>query len=824
MMATRTTRACDGVFVLDLGQGMAGAMPGMVLGDNGADVVKVEPPAGDWARNEPGFLMWNRNKRSVILDLDVEINRQHLLSLIHRADVLIESFRPGVAERLGLDWPVLHRENPGLIYCSIAGFGPATGYADVAGYEGLVSAAIGRMVGLDHLNGAVNGQDRDAPIFTAAPVASYGAAQLAIQGVLAALEGRRRTGRGDRVTTSLMQGAAAFLMRQELPRGPAATTSLVSAATHAGIELCFMTAQCKDGRYLQMCARQDVHFRDWLTALGLKDLLSEPPFARAPMGIERLEDVAELDRRIRQRMSTKTQDEWMKVFTTEYDVGCDPFLTPEEFLRHPQMVENDRVVEFDDPTVGLCRQMGPLVMFSDTPSSVIRPAPLLGEHTVEVLSQLDTDAGALQAIDSEAGRRPDSLASSEPTPVSLPLADVTVVELAYYIAGPLAGALLAELGARVIKVETLDGDPYRRTGLQSAKFLHGKESIAIDLKTPAGVAILHKLIEQADMFVHSFRPGVPERLKVDYATLSALNPSLIYLYAGSYGSKGPQSRRTAFHSTPNALSGAGIMQAGAGNPPVDDSFPDPGSALGATTALLLGLSARARTGKGQALETTMLASTGYIMSPWLVFYGGAPASPVADHGQHGFNALQRLYRCADGWVFISCHQEREWLSLLGALDRSDLLGDERFSDQERRSIHDVELTKILASALVRHGAGQWTERFRRQGAPAVEVSEVPEEVWLERQGLLVKADHPTFGDYWRPPPKVELESVANRLAPAAAIGEHSRPVLASLGYSEGEIAGLIDDGVVGVWPQSQRPPFDETLVPTDSVAAGESVQ
>jgi crotonobetainyl-CoA:carnitine CoA-transferase CaiB-like acyl-CoA transferase len=783
--------------VLDLGQGMAGAMPGMILADNGADVIKVEPPSGDWARGRPGFLMWNRNKRSVVLDLRDGADRDRLLELARRADVLVESFRPGVARRLGIGWPELRRRNPRLVYCSISGFGPAAGNEDLPGYEGLVSAAIGRMVGLDHLNGAVTGQDREAPIFTTTPVTSYGAAQLAVQGVLAALAARARTGVGDRVRTSLVQGAAAFLMRQEMPRGRRVGAPLVSGATHAGIELCFMTARCADGRFLQMCARQDAHFHNWLTALGLAGLRSDPRFARAPLGMERVEDVAELDRLIRDRMSRKTRDQWMELFTSEYDVGCDPFLSTEEFLAHPQLVDNGRVVEFDDPTVGRCRQPGPLVAFSDTPSTVERPAPLLGQHTTAVLSGL----GAGVDVEGDgSGSGGSAHGGPAQRPGRLPLDGITVVELAYYIAGPAAGSLLAELGARVIKVETLDGDPYRRTGLQAAKFLHGKESIALDLKKPEGVAILHRLVAGADMFVHSFRPGVPERLKVDYATLSALNPALIYLYAASYGSKGPQAGRTAFHSTPNALSGAGIMQAGSGNLPVDDSFPDPGSGLGAATALLLGLSARARTGRGQALETTMLASTSYIMSPWLVFYDRGPAAPVADGGQHGFGALYRLYRCARGWLFVSCVRAGEWRSLARGLGHPEWLDDARFAGAPDREAHDAELTALIAGELARRPAGEWAAHLREAGAPAVQASEAPQEEWFERQGLLREAGHPVFGDYWRPPPKVEFDSAAPCAGPAAAVGEHSRALLASLGYPEDRIAALCADGVVGCWP------------------------
>jgi crotonobetainyl-CoA:carnitine CoA-transferase CaiB-like acyl-CoA transferase len=780
------TGACDGVSVLDLGLGMAGAMAGLVLADNGADVVKVEPPQGDWARADRGFLMWNRNKRSVVLDLKDARERDRLLGLARGADVLIESFRPGVADRLGIGWAAMRAQNPRLVYCSISGFGPANGYADVAGYEGLVSAAIGRMVGLDPLNGAVAGQDRDAPIFTAAPIASYGAAQLAVQGILAALRARARHGHGDHVTTSLVQGAAAFMMRQELPRGDVPRTQLVSPVTNAGIELCFMTARCSDGRYLQMCARQDAHFRDWVTAIGLGHLLNDPRFAGAPLGMRRIEDVHELDRLIRDRMTTRTSNEWMSVFTSDYDVGCDPFLTPAEFLEHPQLVENGRVVEVGGPEAGSSRQIGPLVNLSDTPSAPgRRPVPRLGAHTAEVLAT---------------PRAPRAPGAGAPTRRP-PLEDVTILEIAHFVAGPAASTMLAELGARVVKIEPIGGDPFRRTGLQAAKFMHGKESVAVDLKTAEGVAIVHELARRADVFVHSFRPGVPERLCVDHPTLAALNPELIYLYAGSYGSRGPQAKRAAFHSTPNALSGGGIIQAGAGNPPVDDSFPDPGSALGAATAIMLGLSARERTGRGQAMETTMLASAGYIMSPWLVAAEWLPEPPMVDKGQHGLGALYRLYRCSDGWLFVACVQDAEWRAFAEASGHAEWLADPRFVTAGARRTHDAELATAIATVLAQRGAHGWEQLFRGHGVPAVRAFEQVQDVWFEEQGLLCEASHPVFGEYWRPPVKVTLDSAPARLGPAAAVGEHTRPVLAELGYSDADVDRLCRAGVVACWTE-----------------------
>lgn len=797
MTGEHATPTCDGLRVVDFSQGMAGPLCTMILADNGADVVKVEPPGGDWARGEPGFRMWNRGKRSVVLNLKDPDDRQVALELVAGADVVVEAYRPGVAERLGIGDAQLRERSPALIYCSIRAQHVDDERAVAKAYEANLAAGSGRFNGLDHLNGAVPNQDRDHPIYVAAPLGAYGAAQLAVQGILAALLEREATGRGRRMRTSLTLGATAFLMRQEMRRGnDKAPVAPISDAARRGIELCFMTAECRDGKYIQMCARQDHHFRNWLTALGLIELLDDPRFAGAPMRMESVEDVERLDSILRTEMRRWDRDDWMRSFTEDFDVGADPFLDRAEFLAHPDMTSNDRVVQIDDPEVGLTTQVGPIALFSESSSTIGRPAPRLGEHDLQVRR-----------------RATESTATSTPRPVVVtrerPLAGLTILEVAYFIAGPLATTLLAEMGARVIKVEPPAGDPYRLTGLQSAKFLHGKESIVLDLKQKEGVRILHRLAARSDAFIHSFRPGVPDRLGLDYSTLRRVNPRLVYLYAASYGSAGPQRLRSAFHSTPTALSGGGILQAGRGNPPVDDSYPDPGAALGAATAMLLGLFARERTGVGQYIETTMLTSTGYILSNELVDYDGAPEWALPDRGQHGLHALYRLYPCAEGWLFVAVLSERDWQRLADALAHRDWLEDARFAGAKRRA-HDDELAEAVAVALRDKSSTEWETLLRERFDLAVTAVYPGEfEDWLEAHDFLYPAQHALFGSYWCPDNRVRFDGLDPRRSPAAAVGEHSVQLLHELGLTAGEVHELVASGVVG--------PVDLTQTTLDSL-------
>lgn len=767
--ATATTSDLfAGLRVIDTTSGMAGPMASMLFADHGADVVKVEPPGGDWARALPAFVQWNRGKRSVVADLDTPSARATMRELVLGADVLIALDAGTVLARLELDRAALDCLNPGLVTCSISGFGPAPQPIVAKPYEGVVAAATGRMTGLDQLSGGQPGKQYDEPAFTAAPVASFGASQLAVQAIVAALLQRETTGRGQDVATSLLQGATAFIMRQELGRSTDGTPpAAINPATHRGIELCFLTAECADGRYIQMCARQDHHFQNWLRAVGLEDALAEPRYARAPMGIPTVADVDELEARLRERMRTRTQAEWMRVFIEEFDVGADPFLTPAEFLAHADMVANDRVVDIDDPGLGTVRELGPLVQMSHTPARIERSAPRLGEHAAEWLAPR-------LAV-------PDAVGVLESVP---PLAGFTILEVAYFIAGPLATAILAEMGARVLKVEPLDGDPYRRTGLQSAKFLHGKESVTLDLKHPDGRAILDALLDRADVVVHSFRAAAAAKLGLDADTVVRRNPRAVHLYAASYGSRGPQRDRAAFHSTPNALTGGGIKQAGEGNPPVNDSYADPGSALGAATAILFGLWGRQRTGIAQAMETTMLVSTGYIHSADMVVTDPPQPFPVADHEQRGLNSTYRIYSCAGSHIFVAAVQPAERTALLDLVGRPELVGGA-----------DADIAEALEAALVTRPAAEWAARLAAAGVGAAEVYPRQFDAWLEAQDLLLPVHHPNFGDYWRIAPKVDFSASAPVLAPACAAGEQSCDLLGELGFAQSAIDRLIASGV-----------------------------
>jgi crotonobetainyl-CoA:carnitine CoA-transferase CaiB-like acyl-CoA transferase len=768
-------QALDSMRILELGSGMAGAMTGMVLAENGAEVIRVEPPQGDPERGRPGAIVWHRGKRSVVLDLRDAEDRDRFVALAASADALIETLRPGAAARLGVDYDSLRNHAPRLVHLSITGFGERGPLRELPGYEGMLSAVSGRM--------SEQTGFRPGPIFTPVPIASYGAAMLGVEGLLAALHARRETGRGQRVHTSLLHALSVYDMT--IGYGNRTHAAPRPGLVYGVMRVCFMTAPTKDGRFIQMCSRQPHLFRNWLEALGLEGLLEAPDLVHMPDLFPSEARLAEVVASIEERMRERTLDEWMAIFSAK-DVGADPFYAPGEFLDHPQAIANGRRQVVHDPRVGETIQIGPLGLFSQTPSSIGRPAPALGEHQEQILGAIPPAAPAASAVTMAPARRP--------------LEGLVVIDCGYFYATPFAATLLAEAGARVIKVEPAAGDPGRRNWTASySKGMVGKRSIVVDLKTVEGREIVHALARRADVFLHNFRPGTPERLGIDYATLERINPRLLYVYGSCFGSRGPWSHKPGFHSSPNAIVGPGVIESGRGNPPQNRTFADPASALATAAMIVVGIHARERTGRGQLLETTMLTSMAYAVSEWSLRYAGKPEREV-DAGQHGFDALHRLYETEAGWLFLECHREREWQALCEVVDPK-LARDPRFATAAGRAENDGSLATGLEERLKRSTADEWQTRLLAAGVPALRADGIDHAAFMlehphcRENGVSVLAEQPGTPLVARAGPVVEFGEHPTPIEPAAELGAHTAEVLRWLGYAEEAIGDLEARGI-----------------------------
>ena len=377
----------DGITVLDFTSGMPGGIATMVMSDFGAEVIKVVPPEGEKFADAPGALQWNRGKKSVALDLKSPQGREQVQRLARLADVVVESFRPGVTERLGIDYERLSAGHPALVYASLTGFGTQGPYANYKGYDAVVAAKSGRMMMFAQQN------PREGPNYVVVQGACHSAATALIRGITAALYMREHTGRGQKVETSLLKTITTYdhvswIHAQMIEKHPEIHPPDPTAGIGRPNPTGYLPARTKDGRWIQLGNIVERLFRSMMQALDMTFVYDDPRYRHAPSVDE--EDVPELERMMLERFGEKTFEQWMEQFVGEAgDVAAEPYMTSEEALDHPQMVYNGHVLDIGDPRVGATRQLGPMVLMQQTPGHPKGPAPEPGQHTAEVLARLN---------------------------------------------------------------------------------------------------------------------------------------------------------------------------------------------------------------------------------------------------------------------------------------------------------------------------------------------------------------------------------------------------------------------------------------------------
>ena len=800
----------SGLTVLDLTTGMAGPMTSMMLADRGADVIRIEGPEPDPFPALDGGRVWNRGKQSAIFDLESAADRELLLALVDQADVLIESFAPGVMERLGLDAPTLLKRNPRLIHCSITGYGRDTRHATRPVYDQLVAARAGLQweargwygSPMDHIKGldratvehdvpdAVRiGADRDGPIFSATPATSIVTAYHASLGISAALRARQVTARGQWVEISMLQAIIASngsgWQRPANTRIPGYSFDVQDRRQTWGL----VTA--KDGF---MCMW--VSPPQWFIAAGAGDTLVIPgadAFDRregAMMTIEkRLERLAQADPIFRKF----TVDEWVRIAAEDGNISCQPVRTPEEALCDPALVSEGSVVEVEDPELGILRQAGAVYRLHDRPISVRWPAPKRGAHTEAVRARA---AGLKDTPPAPAGADGPHLAG--------PLSGVRIVDFGAAVAGPWATQLLADMGADVVKV-----DPPRQAFWMTTNMAlavnRSKRWMGLDAKTPDGAEIARKLVEGADVVMLNLRPQAAKKLGFDYETLSAINPRLIYCTTRGF-EDGPRSTLPGNDQTANSLGGTTWEDGGCwdgGRPWFGaTSNGDLGNGYLAAIGVTQALYDRENTGKGQLVDASILNASLFNNSRVYTNREGKNFDrPKLDEGQTGFSALYRIYRCTDEWLCLAVFSDAEWQALVRAVPA--LAGDARFATAEARAANDAALAALLGDTFATASADTWFSTLDAAGVPCeISSSTFSQTMFddaelIERKWVIHKVGNPNTGPIDMYGLAVDFsETPGEAGGPPPVLWQHTREILSEIGYTNAEIDRMAEAGTV----------------------------
>lgn len=748
-------RILDGCRVVDCSEGLAGPVATMLLAEAGADVVKVETPGGDPSRASLGFSTWNRSKQSVVLDLDSPGGRADLDRLLAGADVFVHGFGPTRAAALALSDEALARRHPHLVTSSVLAWPVGHPSAEGPSDDLLVSARLGLC---DEQQG-----HRPGPVFLRFPFGSWCAVYLAAIGILARLLRRRWGGGGGPVHTSVAQGALVPTMmhwaRAEHP-GPMFAWGLPK-------ELRPSMFECADGVWIHLmrCADQDSP----LMAKALADMGPDEVAAanNAFAGVSTpgypncgADQVA---------FRTRPSREWLEDFWA-HDIPAQPAAPYGAILADAQARANGYVVEVDDPLQGPVVQAG-TPFSTEPPSRVTSPAPALGAQTEAVLASWPEHPG----IEPPAGR---------PSTLRHPLEGLRVLDFGNFLAGPLGPMLLADLGADVVKVEATTGDQMRRVERVFAACQRGKRGVALDLKAPEARPALEALVRWADVVHHNLRMPAARKLGLDYESLRAINPRLVYCHASSYGPKGERADWPGYDQLFQAAAGWEVLGGGEGNDPMwfRFGFMDHLCAMGSTIATLLGLVERDRTGQGSFVTGSLLGGAVLTNSETFLRAGGLAASvPPVDHDQNGLGPGYRLYRLADGWIALAAAEEDQLTAACAAIG--------------------VDRTEALEAALSGRRCEAVLGELAANGVPCEPVRLDQGAAFLDDPlnralGLVASYPHVEWGEMEQIGAFWQLGDLALRLDLAPpALGQHTVEVLRQVGLDQTAIGRLLEQSV-----------------------------
>jgi crotonobetainyl-CoA:carnitine CoA-transferase CaiB-like acyl-CoA transferase len=712
--------ALNGLSVLDLGQYLAGPLAALLLADQGAQGVRIDPPGGpSWDTPANAALLRGRQRRE--LDLKTPAGHGAAKELVAHADVLIENFRPGVMERLGLGREDCLSWNPRLIYCSMPGFGSDDPRAAEPGWEGVVLAAAGAYASGSREMLQGEWWPGTGPAFSPLLLGSvFGGLQAAVA-ITAALIARDRDGRGQWIEIPLHDaffealGARALSYERNAPAG-----TVLGAGFY----------RCADGGWVSLITVWHRHLLSFLEAAGVGSwitagLVHFDRLTRDPVAAQ------ELSRRLVALIATRTAMEWEELGQAA-GVPIAALRRSQDWVASDHAVASGVLIEAQDATLGTVRVPGAAVNLS--------------ARTAESAEQeLEDPPGA------EHGSGPQ------------PLTGLRVLDMTRVLAAPSASRLLAELGAEVIQADVDPADT--RVGLRQP-FFHeqanrGKRSVVVDLRTEEGRTRVEVLLGWADVLVTNFTLPAIRRMGLDERTVRTTAPHIVYTYLNAFGTSGPWADLRGYAEIANTVTGITERTLGDGPPsgvaPAIDlprcPFTDYAAGVLGAFAALLGTYHRNRTGLATRVETSLVAAASYEQLPYLVDHVGKtwdePRAPDL-----GWEPLQRLYRTADDWIFLGAPRQ----ALPDVLEALDV---ELHAEADR-----TELEQALETALAARSSSDCAALLQGAGAGVHRVSTLDELFApggsADRRGLRLEQHSTEFGKVVQPGPTMRLSRTPMR--------------------------------------------------------------
>lgn len=792
-----------GYTVVDLSTGIAGAYCTKLLADGGADVVKVEPPQGDplrsWSASgaaiPPGcdgalFEFLAGSKHSVVADPDVDDDVGLVDSLLSAADAVVWSGGSKVAEHADFSPPMIHNRHPQLTVMSITPFGLLGPWHDCAATEFTLQAWSGGIIGLGR------GEPDRAPVFVGGQVGEYVAGVYASAAMLASRYGRLGGGAGELLDLSMLETQISSLTYY-----PVTYFEMLGRPWRDARRLTVPgVARAKDGLVDVGCGTAQQWF-DLCAMIGRPEWIDEDLdltiTERANLNADEIyawfEDhtVDEI-----RELATAFRIPNAPVANGANVASLDHFVERGSFVRGP----GDRFVQPGHP-----------YRLHPAPLRGPQPAPRLGEHTAHYRT---------------ANLNPRARPSRPANP--LPLSGIRVLDMTTFWAGPCCTHFLAMLGAEVIHLEStrrpdgtrlIAGVPvteaqwWERSPIFAALNTN-KKDLTLDLQTPRGRELLHRLIATCDVVVENFTPRVLDQIGLDFAAVVAIKPDAVLVRMPGFGLDGPWRDNPAFAYVIEAASGLTWLTGYADRTPYDPySIGDPNAGMHAANAVLLALAHRRRTGQGVFVEAAMVDAALSIAAEQLIEYSAYEALLERDGNRGPQAAPQNLYRTADidefglrdCWVAIAVSTDAQWESLCAAIGSPAWAVDPTLATASGRKAQHDAIDARLSAWCERRGGDQIVATLWDAGVPVAKVMQPHRQTELDQltfRGFFEQVDHPVNG-----PARLSSVPIRSSAGPskfhtqhAPLLGQHNHELLTELGLSDEEIAGLEAEGVLGHAP------------------------